>query len=74
MGDVEQIISRSDLFAGELVDKPKLASIALYGPDGEPLWKCPNCGNVAGEDDCGILGAEPGCMFCNQCNREFEMP
>ena len=39
---------------------------------GEPIYTCPHCGNQASEDDCDGIGAEPGCLFCNQCNQEFE--
>lgn len=71
----KQIVSRSDLFEGELVDKPKLALFSTeMDEDGEQKWICPNCAAVIGPDDCDVCGAEPGCLFCNQCNREFEIP
>jgi hypothetical protein len=66
----EQIISKSDLFCGDLVDKP-LPATSILGADGEPIYKCPHCGNQAGAEQCGVGGAEPHCLMCNQCNLEF---
>ena len=69
---VSKIKSRNELFRGEVIEKPKRAKV-IYDAAGEPLFRCPNCGNLAHPDDCEIIGAEPGCLFCNQCNREFAM-
>jgi hypothetical protein len=65
------IKSKSDLFRGEMVEKPRRAQVS-YDAAGVPQYVCPNCSNFAGEDDCDVMGAEPNCLFCNQCNREFE--
>jgi hypothetical protein len=67
-----QIVSKSDLFRGEMVNKPKPCK-TIYDSMGEPLYICPSCGNCANSDNCGVVGAEPGCLFCNQCNTEFEV-
>jgi hypothetical protein len=67
----DMIPSRNSIFRGEMVEKPKRATI-IYDAAGEPLYRCPNCGNVASADECDCIGAEPDCLFCNQCNREFE--
>lgn len=44
----------------------------VYDPEGEEIYHCPHCGNNATADECGVLGAEIGCLFCNACNGEFE--
>jgi hypothetical protein len=69
----EQIQSRNDLFPGQLIDKPPLATI-LFDAAGEPLYVCPYCRDAAPIDDHDCIGAEPNCLFCNRCNREFELP
>lgn len=69
----KKIKSQNSVTKGELIDKPPRATIALYTPEGEPMYRCPHCGNVEDADGCDCLGAEPGCLFCNQCNGEFEM-
>jgi hypothetical protein len=66
------IHSKSDLCRGELVEKPRRVKTVIYDKDDEPICKCPNCGAMNSEDDCDMGGCEPGCLFCNQCNREFE--
>lgn len=71
----EQIRSENPMFRGQLIDKPKTALFsAERDEDGEQKWICPNCAAVIGPDDCDVCGAEPDCMFCNQCNREFALP
>ena len=67
-----KIRSRSDLFKGELVEKPKKAKSVVYNANEEPVWKCPNCGEMVDVNGCDVIGAEPGCLFCNRCNMEFE--
>lgn len=66
------IESRNGLFKGEMVKKPLRATV-IYDAQGEPVYGCPHCGNVATADECDCIGAEPGCLFCNKCSGEFEM-
>lgn len=68
-----QIQSRNDLFPGQLIDKPPMARV-LFDAAGEPLYVCPHCTHAASCDDCDAIGAEPYCLFCNQCGGEFELP
>lgn len=68
----EMIPSKNSLFLGEMVEKPLQAS-SIDGPDGEPIYTCPHCRNIATIDECDCCGAEPNCVFCNQCNREFAL-
>jgi hypothetical protein len=67
-----KIKSRNSLFLGEKVDKPKRVRTTIYDAEGEPIMKCPHCKAMITYDDCDVCGAEPGCMFCNKCNREIE--
>jgi hypothetical protein len=53
-------------------EPPPRATFVL-GPDEAPIYHCPHCGNDATDEECDVLGAEFGCLFCNQCNREFAM-
>jgi hypothetical protein len=69
----QKILSKNDLFKGQLIDKPKRATY-IFGPDGEPIYTCPNCKDTMTAEECDVIGAEDGCLFCNSCNREFEMP
>jgi hypothetical protein len=69
---MRMIPSKNSLFRGMMIEKPKRAKV-IYQPDGEPLYTCPYCGHTSDEDGCGVVGAEPNCLFCNQCNREFEV-
>lgn len=71
MKEQPMIESRNSLFRGELIPKPLPATV-IYDAKEEPLYTCPYCGHVSDADGCDFIGAEPGCMFCNQCNREFE--
>lgn len=64
------IKSKSDLFTDMNIEKLKQATV-IYDAKGEPLYKCPNCGNIASDEECDVIGAEPDCLFCNQCNHEF---
>ena len=68
---MSKIKSKNSLFRCQLIEKPKRAKV-IYSADGEPLFICPHCGHTASEEECDCLGAEPDCMFCNQCNREFQ--
>ncbi len=70
---MSKIKSKSDLFPGMVIEKPKMATF-IYDAQGVHLYRCPYCKNVADSDECDVCGAEPDCLFCNQCNREFEMP
>jgi hypothetical protein len=53
--------------------KPPLATV-IYDALGEPIYRCPYCQNEASMDECDGLGADEGCLFCNCCSGEFEMP
>lgn len=64
------IKSKSDLFPGMEIEKPKQATF-ICGAKGEPIYTCPYCGNASDADGCDVVGAEPDGLFCNQCNREF---
>lgn len=66
-----KIKSRSDLFRGMLIDKPPTALVVGYDPAHGDIYACPKCGNRAHADDCDVCGAEPDCLFCNQCNGEL---
>lgn len=66
------IASRNELFRGELIEKPKLASWVDRGT--ERLIRCPHCKHIEDVEACDVGGAEPGCVFCLNCNREMEMP
>lgn len=66
------IPSQNSLFRGEMVEKPRLAIVVGHDADGWSIYACPNCGHRASIWDCDVLGAEPGCAFCNQCHQEFE--
>lgn len=69
----EQIASRNSLFLGELVDKPRPALVIGENADGAEIYECPDCGSSVTFDECGVVGAEPGCAFCSQCSCEFEV-
>jgi len=53
-----------------LLPKPKLLSIAV-GTSEELL--CPCCGFQGNIQDFDVLGADDGCLFCNQCGEEVEL-
>lgn len=67
----EMIESRNEFFPGMMIEKPKRATV-IYDARGMALYTCPYCGNVSDEDGCDVMGAEPNCLFCNQCHGEFE--
>jgi hypothetical protein len=67
-----QIKSRNSLFEGDMVDKPMAALVVGEDHEGFAIYACPRCGNRATVLECDVLGAEPGCSFCNQCHTEFE--
>jgi hypothetical protein len=66
-----KIKSKSDLFPGKLVKKPKRAKV-IHDAEGNALYVCPYCGHTDDADGCDIMGAEPGCMFCLKCSGEFQ--
>lgn len=41
---------------------------------GAPIYRCPECGHESDAEGCDVMGADPGCLFCNQCNTEFDVP
>ncbi len=67
----EMVKSNNPLFPDMMIEKPKRATV-IAGPDGGHFFKCPYCGSISTEDECDVMGAEDNCLFCNQCNREFE--
>ena len=40
-------------------------------PHGEEIYRCPYCGNEATAEECDVMGADWGNLFCNTCGREF---
>lgn len=73
---VEMIESRNGLFAGEMVRKPRYADIVgtiIYDGEEISIYECPECRNIATIEECDVIGAEPGCVFCNVCSCEFEV-
>ncbi len=68
-----KIKSRNSLFLGQTFEKPKRATV-IFGAQDEAIYTCPYCKKQSCEDECDVMGAEPDCMFCNKCNREFEIP
>lgn len=40
--------------------------------DGFPIYVCPHCRNEAAVEECDVMGADEGCVFCNQCSLEFK--
>jgi hypothetical protein len=66
-----QVVSRSDLFKGDIVDAPKPASAIIDLPDGDRAITCPGCGKQVLESDCDDIGAEPDCVFCCECGQEI---
>jgi len=36
----------------------------------DELYVCPICWNVENLDNYDVIGADPGMLFCNQCNRQ----
>lgn len=54
-----------------MIEKPARATF-IYGPDEEPIYTCPYCKKQVTIDECDCLFAEPGCVFCFYCSREFE--
>ena len=43
----------------------------LFDGDGYE-YECPQCEWRGNLDDCDVLGADPGCVFCPECEQEFE--
>lgn len=69
MDNLFQIESKT--FPVQMIDKPPHASF-IYRADGELIYTCPHCKKMIGDyDDCDVMGAEPGCLFCPFCNGEF---
>lgn len=70
---MSKIRSKNPIFRNDpvMIDKPKKA-VAIYNAQREKLYRCPYCGCMATMDECDVMGAEENCLFCNQCNREFE--
>lgn len=66
------IKSKNNLFLEMEIEKPKLAT-HIINVEGDEIYKCPHCGNCATADECDVIGAEPNCLFCNKCNREFSV-
>jgi hypothetical protein len=71
----EKIQSKNELFFGEEFDKPPLALFAgRENKDRFEMLLCPHCGKEQDPEHCDCLGAEPNCLFCFDCHREFEIP
>ena len=67
----EQIISESELFNGELVDKPMTGLVVGIDADGDDIFACPKCKQPQTVMQASICGNEPGAVFCWKCNQEF---
>lgn len=73
------IRSRNSLFVGDMIEKPKVARKLAVTADGIPqyerpeLFECPYCFHWVNSDECDQIGAEQDCLFCPDCNNEFEM-
>jgi hypothetical protein len=68
-----KIRSQNELFRGQMVNKPKPAIVVGQHPEEGPIYCCPHCGAHATADECDVMGAEPDCVFCPNCNGEFEL-
>lgn len=66
-----KIKSRNPIFKEEKIEKPKPALVIANTMGGACIYQCPTCGAHLTEDDCDVIGAEPDCLFCNQCSHEF---
>ncbi len=64
--------SESSVTKGIIIDIPPTAQL-LLDAKGDYIYKCPHCGNWATDEDCDAIGAEDNCLFCNQCNQEFDI-
>jgi hypothetical protein len=71
--NADLIVSKSDLFRGDLVERPKKALVVGKDEEEFPIYACPKCGNQATAEQCDVLGAEPDCVFCQKCHTEFEL-
>ena len=38
---------------------------------GEVEYRCPFCKKWVSLQDCEVMGADPDCLFCPECNQEF---
>ncbi len=66
--------SKNPIFKDDppIIDIPKRAVSLLTTSVFDPIYQCPYCGHMAAVDDCDVMGAEKDCLFCPQCNREFQ--
>jgi hypothetical protein len=42
-------------------------------PDGTEILECPGCGWKSEVDGWDVMGADPGCLFCNGCCLEVKV-
>jgi len=68
-----RIRSKNKLLKGQLIEKPPKATVVGEDEDGYDIFLCPHCKKQTTWQDCDICGAEPDCMFCRECNMEFEV-
>lgn len=40
----------------------------------DDILQCPDCGYMGLDNDFDCLGADDGCVFCNGCCGEFQLP
>lgn len=50
-----------------------VVSTGLTDELGEELLRCPYCGAIASLQNYDCMGADDGCIFCNQCNKEISL-
>ena len=55
-------------------DLPTIHPVGLTWWEGNIEYvKCPTCGNVTDIQNYDCLGADPDCVFCNQCHQEIQL-
>lgn len=50
---------------------PNILTIGHTKDGYDVIHECPVCGNIGTLDDFDCLGADPGCVFCNECGEEL---
>lgn len=69
----EMMTRREQLFEPHLPGWFPKARFDLIDVGDVQMVACPQCGHREAVEECEILGADEGCVFCNKCDTEMDV-
>lgn len=69
----DAIVDKSERDDGAGCDRDDIGKNIYSGLDAFDLVRCPACGHTDYVQGFDVIGADRGCLFCNNCGHHGEM-